>query len=76
MGDDVALAAANSSRLSVASGPADAIAALAAQLERDGIAAQELHTSHAFHSPMMDDAATAFADAVGDASLSAHRNAR
>ncbi len=69
LGDDVALAAANSSRMSVASGPADAIAALADRLQQNGIASQALHTSHAFHSPMMDAAVDAFADVVATVEL-------
>ena len=48
------IAANNGPQLCVASGPDDAIAALQQQLEKDGVQCKTLHTSHAFHSPMMD----------------------
>ena len=51
---DVAIAAINSPNLCVASGPYEAIAALEKDLESKGIKVRHLHTSHAFHSPMMD----------------------
>ncbi len=50
---DLALAADNSPRLSVVAGPNDQIDAFAALLEREGELAKRLHTSHAFHSSMM-----------------------
>ena len=52
----VALAAVNGPSLCVASGPQDAVAALAATLASRGVDARRLHTSHAFHSPMMEPA--------------------
>ena len=48
------IAANNGPQLCVASGPDDAIAALQQLLEKDGVQCKALHTSHAFHSPMMD----------------------
>jgi amino acid adenylation domain-containing protein len=51
---EVALAASNGPALSVAAGPHDAIAALQRALEASEIVCRPLHTSHAFHSPMMD----------------------
>ncbi|MCQ4163605.1 type I polyketide synthase [Tahibacter harae] len=54
------LAAVNSARDCVASGPAGAIEALAAQLQQRGIAARAVHTAQAFHSSLMDEVAGAF----------------
>ena len=51
---DMAIAAINSPNLCVASGPHEAVAVLERDLESKGIKARHLHTSHAFHSPMMD----------------------
>ena len=60
----VALAAANSPRLSVLSGPFDAIAKVEAIFTERGIAARRLDTSHAFHSPMVEPAVKRFAKMV------------
>ncbi|MES2712408.1 MAG: type I polyketide synthase, partial [Pseudomonadota bacterium] len=51
---EVALAAVNGPALCVVAGPNDAIAALQRALEAREIGCRLLHTSHAFHSPMMD----------------------
>ena len=48
------LAARNAPQLQVVAGPIDAIAALESRLTVAGIATTRLHTSHAFHSAMMD----------------------
>lgn len=53
LGDSLWLAAHNGPELCVVSGTSVAIAALQAQLQEQGIAYRPLHTSHAFHSPMM-----------------------
>lgn len=50
---ELGLAAENSPTTCVAAGPKAAILALKAELAKERIAAKELHTSHAFHSPMM-----------------------
>ncbi len=52
--DGVAVAAVNGPALSVASGLHEGIAALEAVLTAKGVMARRLHTSHAFHSPMME----------------------
>ena len=52
--DDVSIAAINSPRLTVLAGPDAAIDAVAASLHAASIATRRLHTSHAFHSAMMD----------------------
>ncbi|MFN8228072.1 MAG: aminotransferase class III-fold pyridoxal phosphate-dependent enzyme [Mycobacterium sp.] len=61
---DVSIAAINSANLTVVSGAAEAIAAFAAALDRDGIAHRRLHTSHAYHSPMMEPVVEPFAGIV------------
>ncbi|WP_179379314.1 non-ribosomal peptide synthetase/type I polyketide synthase [Jannaschia marina] len=48
------LAARNAPKLTVYAGPDEAIDAFRADLEAQGIACTRLHTSHAFHSAMMD----------------------
>jgi amino acid adenylation domain-containing protein len=64
LNEQVALAAANSPRLSVLSGPFDAIAKVEAIFTERGIAARQLDTSHAFHSPMVEPAVKRFAKMV------------
>ena len=70
---DVSLAAENGPNASVASGPTASIEALAATLETRGIASRVLHTSHAFHSSMMDLAVAPFERAVRAVTLHAPR---
>ncbi|WP_068774981.1 SDR family NAD(P)-dependent oxidoreductase [Paenibacillus sp. FJAT-26967] len=62
--DHLALAAVNSSSLCVVSGTSEQIQAFSRLLEDQGCACRLLHTSHAFHSHMMDPILTAFADQV------------
>ncbi|HEX9668793.1 MAG TPA: type I polyketide synthase, partial [Thermoanaerobaculia bacterium] len=50
----LSLAAANAPGRSVVSGPEEAIAAFGRRLEEQGLTPQRLHTSHAFHSAMME----------------------
>ena len=52
--EGVAIAAINSPNLCVASGPHEAVESLEKQLEDKGVKVRHLHTSHAFHSEMMD----------------------
>lgn len=58
--DDLSLAAVNSTRMCVISGPAPAVSALADRLAGAGIDCRRLHTSHAFHSRDMDGAVEPF----------------
>jgi acyl transferase domain-containing protein len=51
---DLALAASNAPAMSTVAGPADVVAAFAARLADRGVVARRLHTSHAFHSAMLD----------------------
>ncbi|WP_374310012.1 amino acid adenylation domain-containing protein [Methylocella sp.] len=64
LGGDLALAAVNGPKLCVAAGPEDAVAALEAKLAAQGAQTRRLHTSHAFHSPMMEPAAAALRASV------------
>jgi acyl transferase domain-containing protein/acyl carrier protein len=63
---DLSLAVVNGTALCVVAGPSAAIDALAAQLEAVGTACQRLHTSHAFHSAMMEPVLATFTAAVAE----------
>ena len=52
--ENVSIAAVNSPSLTVASGPTAEIERLEKTLERENIASRRLHTSHAFHSAMVE----------------------
>ncbi|HEX3371309.1 MAG TPA: type I polyketide synthase, partial [Candidatus Acidoferrales bacterium] len=68
---EISLAAANSPTLCTLSGPADAIAALKNKLETSGVECRALHTSHAFHSSMMDGALDSFSEVLRNVKLNA-----
>jgi amino acid adenylation domain-containing protein len=68
---NISIAALNAPALTVVSGPSEAIDALASQLDRAGISARRLHTSHAFHSAMMEPVLEDFRRAVAAISLRA-----
>lgn len=68
LGDELSLAAINEPGACVVSGPGPAVAALAAALAVDDVVTRELHTSHAFHSAMMDPILKAFEERVAAAS--------
>jgi amino acid adenylation domain-containing protein len=68
---NVAIAAINSPNLCVASGPYESIAALEKVLEQRGIKVRHLHTSHAFHSPMMEPVLEPFTSLVRSVKLRA-----
>ena len=63
--DDISLAAVNSPSRCVVSGPGDAIAAFEVEVKARGIESTRLHTSHAFHSRMMDPILEPFREKVG-----------
>ena len=60
--DRVDIAAVNAPALCVAAGPFEAIDALAATIAAQGGQARLLHTSHAFHSAMMDEVVAPLAE--------------
>ena len=62
LGDGLSLAAVNAPGMCVVSGTFDAVAELEARLAKDGVAGRPLHTSHAFHSAMMDPAVERFTE--------------
>jgi amino acid adenylation domain-containing protein len=65
------LAAQNAPQLQVVAGPDAALDAFAAALQADGIAHTRLHTSHAFHSAMMEPVIAPLHDLVGGMTLAA-----
>ncbi len=67
---ELTIAAVNAPELCVVSGPTDAIATLQQQLERESVLCKHLHTSHAFHSPMVDSIIEPFAEQVRKVQLS------
>lgn len=69
MGLDIA--SVNGAKSTVLAGADALVDAALAALEADGIAAKRLHTSHAFHSRMMDPAVAPFRDAVAKLELKA-----
>jgi malonyl CoA-acyl carrier protein transacylase/NAD(P)-dependent dehydrogenase (short-subunit alcohol dehydrogenase family) len=71
--DEISLAASNAPSASVVAGPAWAIEAFEAKLESHGIPCRPLHTSHAFHSAMMDPMLEDFRQALGAVKLSPPR---
>ncbi|NIM10482.1 MAG: amino acid adenylation domain-containing protein [Candidatus Aminicenantes bacterium] len=67
--EDIALAAVNTTGRCVVSGPHGAINDFAALLEKKGSKTRKLHTSHAFHSRMMDPILSGFEKNVAQAAL-------
>ncbi|SEN18948.1 Acyl transferase domain-containing protein [Stigmatella aurantiaca] len=62
LGSELSLAAVNAPSSCVVAGPVESVAALEARLARAGVAHRRLHTSHAFHSSMMDPLLGAFGE--------------
>ncbi|WP_438016892.1 amino acid adenylation domain-containing protein [Sorangium sp. So ce315] len=69
LGPRLSLAAVNGPSRCVASGPPDAVDALKARLAERGVQGRPLHTSHAFHSPMMEPAIAPFLEVLSRARL-------
>ena len=69
LGSDLDLAAINSPSLCVVAGRFEAIGELEASLAARNVAHRKLHTSHAFHSRMMDGAAGALIDEAASVSF-------
>ena len=64
LSEQVSLAALNSPSLCVLSGTVDAIDQLERRLTGEGVICRRVHTSHAFHSAMMEPAVDEFAEIV------------
>jgi amino acid adenylation domain-containing protein len=64
LNQDISLAAVNAPSLCVVSGTTEAVAALENQLTLQEVKCVRLHTSHAFHSMMMDPILPAFLDCL------------
>lgn len=64
LNDQLALAAVNAPSLCVVSGTYESIDTFEAKLKEKGIKSRRLHTSHAFHSKMMDPVLKAFEESV------------
>ncbi|HEX8351629.1 MAG TPA: type I polyketide synthase, partial [Pyrinomonadaceae bacterium] len=69
LGERLSLAAVNGPAACVVSGTREAVEALEAALSEQGVAHTRLHTSHAFHSAMMEPILDEFAAAVGRCEL-------
>jgi len=67
----LSLAAVNAPSLSVVSGPGEAIAELQRELERQELEGHLLHTSHAFHSEMMEPMLARFTEQLKQVNLGA-----
>ncbi|MBL7923172.1 MAG: amino acid adenylation domain-containing protein [Bacteroidia bacterium] len=65
----VAIAAVNGPQLCVVAGPYEEVEKLQKKWEAADIVCKALHTSHAFHSPMMEPVVKPFAEIVGKISL-------
>jgi acyl transferase domain-containing protein len=64
LGRNISLAAINGPSMCVVSGPVDEVDQLAALLAQRDLACRRLHTSHAFHSEMMEPVLEPFAELV------------
>ncbi|MGH9630275.1 MAG: SDR family NAD(P)-dependent oxidoreductase, partial [Bryobacteraceae bacterium] len=73
LSEHISLAAVNGPSLCVLSGPSEEIGRLTEQMAATGIACRHLHTSHAFHSNMMEPAVWPFINAVQGIPLSEPR---
>ena len=71
LNENLVLAAINAQSLSVVSGPFEAINQLEKQLSEAGVETRMLHTSHAFHSKMMDPILEPFKQVVESINLNA-----
>ncbi len=70
---ELSIAAVNAAGLTVVSGPSSAVDALEQNVKMQGIECQRLHTSHAFHSAMMEPALDEFRARISRVQLSAPR---
>lgn len=70
LSDDIVLSTVNSPHLCVVGGKTEEISLLHERLKKESIPCQILRTSHAFHSPSMEAAATSFAEVMQETRLS------
>lgn len=70
-GSPVEIAAVNAPGLCTLAGPHEAVAEVVAKLQSSGVDTRALHTSHAFHSSMMEPMLATFAARVADVALAA-----
>ena len=68
---DMAIGSYNGPSLCVVAGPDDEVAELQSRLEAKEVVCRHLHTSHAFHSPMMNEIVDPFAKFVSEFQLNA-----
>ena len=73
LGESLSLAAVNEPGRCVVAGSFAAIAGLERRLSEDGVGFRRLHTSHAFHSPMMEPVRERFEAEVAKVHLAAPR---
>ena len=73
LNEQLSLAAVNGPSLSVISGPDDAVSELEERLTAQEIGCRRLHTSHAFHSAMMEPVLESFKELVAGVELHAPR---
>jgi acyl transferase domain-containing protein len=71
LGDALSLAAVNAPTLCVVSGPRESVEKLQALLRERQVEGRVLHTSHAFHSSMMEPMLAGFGEAVAAVKLNA-----
>ena len=71
LNDKISIAAVNGPQLCVVAGPHEELAKLQQKWEAEEVVCKALHTSHAFHSPMMDPMVEPFAEIVRKATLHA-----
>jgi acyl transferase domain-containing protein len=70
LSSELCIAAVNAPGLCVVSGPKEYISELQCEFEKENIGGRPLHTSHAFHSQMVDAAVDPFTECVGKVRLS------
>ncbi|MFQ5626376.1 MAG: type I polyketide synthase, partial [Methyloligellaceae bacterium] len=71
LNENLSVAAINGPALCVVSGPTEEVDKLESDLAKSSISSRRLHTSHAFHSAMMDEILSPFTDEVKKIALSA-----
>ncbi len=70
---DLSVAAVNAPAVTVVAGPREAVAELVRSLRADGLEPRPLHTSHAFHSAMMEPALEPFREELASVALAPAR---